>query len=503
MTKTTRKALLSSVVALLVCLAMLVGTTFAWFTDTASTAVNTVKSGTLKVDIVDTDGNSIKDGTLSFRDKNDKTDIKWEPGVTFNTDTFKISNKGSLALKYKIAINGLDGDSELLKVIDFSVVNKTTGETVSLDTFVGHLAKGQTSSDELYIQGKMKTDAGNAYMSKELKGISLVVTATQDIVEYDSTTKDYDKNATFPEDSWTVVTTAEDLVEALNLGGNVKLGNDIAFDDVIALTTTTATPVSLTLDLNGNQLTVTYIAIGTGYTLTALDSGTNGKIVSTVVTSEVDLFRVDGGTLNIKSGTFVSNSTVETSSIVLLNSGSTNISGGTFSGEHYGLYQMDGSLTVSGGKITTYGVTCVKFGGTAAITGGELNSTDFYTLVSMGGIATISGGIFDSKFVYAILVLEGTLDITGGTFSHDPSEYVKSGYTATLTNGKYVVSEKSGSNSTTELGLPSLRKNNSTKHLPMAVISNSVRKLKLQSLKMNTTRMLLFTNILPLRLHLI
>ena len=48
-TKTTKRALLSSVMAILICVAMLIGTTFAWFTDSASTAVNKIQAGTLDI----------------------------------------------------------------------------------------------------------------------------------------------------------------------------------------------------------------------------------------------------------------------------------------------------------------------------------------------------------------------------------------------------------------------------------------------------------------------
>ncbi len=47
--KSTKRALLGSVMAMVLCLAMLVGATFAWFTDTASTGVNKIQSGKLDV----------------------------------------------------------------------------------------------------------------------------------------------------------------------------------------------------------------------------------------------------------------------------------------------------------------------------------------------------------------------------------------------------------------------------------------------------------------------
>ncbi len=122
--KSTKRALISSAIATLVCIVMLIGTTFAWFTDTASTNVNKIQSGTLKVDIVDEKGASLQGKSLSFVNKDGSVDILWEPGVTFKTAGFKIKNNGNLALKYKLLVNGIDGDSDLLKVISFSVLDE-------------------------------------------------------------------------------------------------------------------------------------------------------------------------------------------------------------------------------------------------------------------------------------------------------------------------------------------------------------------------------------------
>ena len=66
-TKTTKRALLSSVAAMLICVAMLIGTTFAWFTDSASTAVNKIQAGTLDVQLLDENGNSLEGQTLAWQ----------------------------------------------------------------------------------------------------------------------------------------------------------------------------------------------------------------------------------------------------------------------------------------------------------------------------------------------------------------------------------------------------------------------------------------------------
>ena len=201
--RATKRALLTSVMALVMCVVMLVGTTFAWFTDTASTGVNKIQAGTLKVDIVKEDGEtSIRNKSMSFVKKGGSADILWEPGATFMTPAFKIKSTGSLALKYKLTLNGITGDNMLLKVIKFSVV-KADGTEVDLDTFEGHLTPDAALSEALYIKGHMDETANNDYQGKTLEGLGITVVATQDTVEYDSKDNLYDKDAKYDLDVWT------------------------------------------------------------------------------------------------------------------------------------------------------------------------------------------------------------------------------------------------------------------------------------------------------------
>ena len=132
-TKTTKRALLSSVTAMFICVAMLIGTTFAWFTDSASTAVNKIQAGTLDVQLLDEAGNSLEGHTLSWQKAADHEAeaVLWEPGCTYNLESLKIKNNGNLALKYKIIISGIVGDNELLNAIDFTVTGVTGAETAT------------------------------------------------------------------------------------------------------------------------------------------------------------------------------------------------------------------------------------------------------------------------------------------------------------------------------------------------------------------------------------
>ena len=203
---TTKRSLLASVLALVMCVTMLVGTTFAWFTDSASTAVNKIESGTLHVDIVDESGNSLDGKTLSFRDVNKNADILWEPGATFALDSFRIVNTGKLALKYKVIINGVNGNAKLLEAIDF-FVKIGDAEKVALADWEGILLpEGKTATtanevvgatDLITISGTMKKEAGNEYQGLSIDGIGITVVATQYTYEYDSKGNLYDKDADY------------------------------------------------------------------------------------------------------------------------------------------------------------------------------------------------------------------------------------------------------------------------------------------------------------------
>ena len=104
--KSTKRALLGSVVAMVLCLAMLVGATFAWFTDTASTGVNKIQAGNLDVALeYSTDfkiWNKVTDTTKLFEDS-----TVWEPGRT-EVVYLRVKNAGTLALKYTVGMYNIN-----------------------------------------------------------------------------------------------------------------------------------------------------------------------------------------------------------------------------------------------------------------------------------------------------------------------------------------------------------------------------------------------------------
>ncbi len=130
--KTTKRALFSSVVALLLCFTMLLGTTFAWFTDSASTGINTIQSGNLDIEVLYAYPSDVVDGAIP--DKNWKVvdentpvfnpDALWEPGYT-EIVYFKFVNKGSLSLQFQMHVDilketsGINVAGELFTLSDY------------------------------------------------------------------------------------------------------------------------------------------------------------------------------------------------------------------------------------------------------------------------------------------------------------------------------------------------------------------------------------------------
>ena len=219
----TKKALRGSLFALFLCIILLIGTTFAWFTDTASTGVNKIQSGNLDVDLQMKDANgkwvSAEGKTIDFvkASGHENEAILWEPGCTYELPALRIVNKGNLALKYKIKINGIQGDEKLNEVINWTISD------VALDTDHS-LAAGATSED-LTIKGHMQESAGNEYQGLSIDGISITVVATQDTVENDSFGNTYDANAGYP------VTKYSDMKKAFADGGSIAINDNITADE--------------------------------------------------------------------------------------------------------------------------------------------------------------------------------------------------------------------------------------------------------------------------------
>ena len=322
--KSTKRALLGSVMAMVLCLAMLVGATFAWFTDTASTGVNKIQAGKLDValEMKDASGNwvSAEGKTLDFVKAADAKGeaILWEPGCTYTLPELRVVNNGNLALKYMIKITGIKGDAKLNEAIEWTIGDVAMGAEQ-------HLKAGE--SNTFTIKGHMKESAGNEYMDLTISGISITVYATQDTVESDSFTNQYDKNAAYKG--------TQEFTE-----GTHTLSNG-----VVALN-----PNDIAVKASGSDTNVT---ITGGY----YDGGNGGN--------NICVYAMNGATVTIQGGTFTvgSDASGAGNSVVESNGGNIVIEGGFFytnynwRGFYYVLNQKNnnpGTITVKGGTFVNY-----------------------------------------------------------------------------------------------------------------------------------------------------
>lgn len=261
--KSTKRALLTSVLALLMCVTMLVGATFAWFTDTASTEVNKIQAGNLDLEV---QYRTTADGEWETLDK--ATDLfgaegtLFEPGHTRVVE-LKIKNAGNLALKYKIGMNvvsetaGTNKDGKPYKLSNYLKV--ATSPIQQYDPNAGPHDVSYVMEQLIFVKGNVLAwehrdfanfeleytsngsvhelkpgDAGilgikvympetvgneaNAISAEKAASINfgLNVVATQYTVESDSYGNTYDKDAKYPDVAYTQASTQEELNAALN-----------------------------------------------------------------------------------------------------------------------------------------------------------------------------------------------------------------------------------------------------------------------------------------------
>jgi len=208
---TARNALVTSVISMLLCVSMLVGTTFAWFTDSVVSANNIIKSGNLDVAMMWADGKE-DPATVTWTDASTGPIFDydlWEPGYTVVRHV-KISNEGSLALKYQLNMAANGEVSKLAEVIDVyyadpaqQILNRAAlagaQPMATLDqalkgmaqTAYGELKPGEAHTVTIAL--KMQETASNEYQNLSIgSDFSVILMATQLTYESDSFDNQYD-----------------------------------------------------------------------------------------------------------------------------------------------------------------------------------------------------------------------------------------------------------------------------------------------------------------------
>ena len=291
--KMTKKALLSSALSLVLCISMLLGTTYAWFTDSVTSANNIIQSGNLDIELEYWDGDSWEDvegqsGIL--------TNELWEPGVT-EVAYLRIANAGTLAFKYQLGINimseiaGVNVAGEPFKLSDYikfgvakDITTDATTKEPALFAKSGD-AINAVESERLIAQGLTKTDvmeAGDEFyfalvvwmpttvgneanhngVSVPQIDLGINILATQHTYEKDSFGDQYDKDATYPIVSYPSFLPIESVAENVVLstkGMDVEIPATLIEnlpDEVTSIRLVTTEPI-----VEDEKITFPYVSI--------------------------------------------------------------------------------------------------------------------------------------------------------------------------------------------------------------------------------------------------
>ena len=384
--RATKRALLTSVTALVMCVVMLAGTTFAWFTDTASTGVNKIQAGNLDVALEMNTGTkenpkweNAEGKTLQFKTADGRTDnILWEPGCRYQLPELRVVNNGNLALKYIIKVTGIEtnhevvpGEPNLKDVITWEIKYSDDAVwNVEADTFKAGYSLAPNASNVVTIKGEMDKNAGNEYQGLSIDGVSVTVYATQMTAEFDSFNNEYDKDAAYKGSQEFTSGT-----HVLNKGG-VALATD-------------ARPIAVFATGSDTNVTITG-----GY----YDGGSGGEY-------NIAVWANGGANVTIKDGTFTvgADKNGEANSVIYSTGGNITIEGGFFytdyssNGFYYVLNQQNGNpgtITVKGGTFVNYDPSTGddNLGGNfvadgySVITETKANGDTWYTVVKGTGV---------------------------------------------------------------------------------------------------------------------
>ena len=488
--KSTKRALLTSVLALLMCVTMLVGATFAWFTDTASTGINKIQAGNLDIEV---QYRTTADGEWKTLDKATDLfgaeDTLFEPGHTRVVE-LKIANAGNLALKYKIGMNvvsetaGTNKDNKPYKLSEYLKV-ATTGiqqypaeggiaeamEWAIFQPGMGSMWKSHDFANfyleyasngnvhalqpgdarilgiKVYMPESVGNEA-NAKTPADAASINfgLHVVATQYTTESDSFGSTYDKDATYPvTDAISIANAVADLATAGKKNVVVTVANNM--DNTSGIKT--AKGNTLTMDLNGKSVGVSY---GQGSTNTT----TNGMQL------------LQGSTVTLKNGTYkanhgsdadhniailiqnYSNLTIENCTLDMREA---NDSAGNTANTSYALSTNCGKVVIKGNtnifarNATEYALDVMHWENTGyedegtsvtfdeTMTGTVDGKIDVYCYRNSGVVKPVDDG-------GAVLTIMGGTFVNSGLTLEQFKAFVPTGYTVTTnTDGSFTVSK--------------------------------------------------------------
>ena len=424
--KSTKRALLMSALSLLMCVSMLIGSTFAWFTDSVISGNNTIAAGNLDVELEYYNGTEWKtvNGATNLFDE-----TLWEPGRT-DVVYLRLKNIGSLALKYELAINivsetpGINMAGEEFLLSDYIYMGVAEGQKPSfanrsaaqsaVASNAGIISEGYAADGEMvkgandlymavvvYMPSSVDNAAnyrGDTAPSIDL-GINLI--ATQLMNEEDSFGNDYDEAAKY------IISSDEEMIF-----------NGTEFDTTV-INNGTVDVINATIDTdkvgiqNHGNATLNDVEVKAGSSVDYAGISYAGSVTEY---NNVNFDAAAGG-IGIRDG-----------AKVVFNSGKVNVGNASTSGRYCFYITGAGSeLTINGGNFSFSNVSNKR-----AYIYADADTTVYVNGGTFGKPSTRS----DYK---AGIMGSGTVIITGGTFGFDPSAWVKTGYKAEKVGTNWVV----------------------------------------------------------------
>lgn len=435
--KSTKSALISAFLVLCMLFTSLIGTTFAWFTDSVTSSGNIIQTGNLDVQLLMYNGTEYVDisesekpifGEDSLIAEWEDVDLLWEPGKT-QIVYLCVKNAGSLALKYNVVVDV--EDNGLVGALDYAIVDGATkddadalgvaswADIVAIDGVqTGLIKAGRTVAAEngalesdsynyFALAVHMQEEAGNEYQDKNIV-IDITIMATQLSSEDDSFGNDYDADAPLDVTEGMTVKVGDQYfadfasaIAAAEDGATIEMmeGTNTQNDQ---LAETIVIDKEITLIPNGM-----YLVSSAPATFTVTESGKltieEGSYTVKNTASNGAAVLVDGGEFEMAGGSFDAHTAVRTtagkSSTVTLSAGWSNRVTVGFD------LQGDDTLNVTGGTIYT-GKEAIKTAEDTQvdinISGGLLsgNTTQYSAVVDLNGTATVNmtGGTIESRY---------------------------------------------------------------------------------------------------------
>ena len=450
--RSTKRALLLSALSLLMCVSMLIGSTFAWFTDSVTSKNNIIKSGNLDVEldyIKVVDGVATDWATVKDQDNIFNKDALWEPGHV-EVVYLRVSNKGSLQLKYQLGVNvykeiiGKNEKGEDIKLSDYLVFKTIEIDEQDVATFTRESAKAEAGTvtglkdyngtttalevggvDYLALIVYMPEIVGNEanYRGTDVPTIELGINlyATQYTAEEDSFDEFYDK------DAWNnamKVYNEADLATAIKNvedGGLIVIADDLTLEKGINSGSTWYEGYyyngdkSFTIDLNGKTLTNAGTKIN-DYLLLFKNDGEKANTIT-----------LKNGTLEATSSAYcaICTSTTSTQKITI-NLEDVNLIGNNSNGA-VAKIRGGAELNVKAGTVITgkNSFAGIEAAGNNTVVnifdGAEIyqNGTSSYvgSLVGASGGATVNvygGSGVSAKGGFIAMTSGGTINVSGG-----------------------------------------------------------------------------------------